>query len=69
MTFVVECVRAGPLGGERFDVAESVWWQLLGLALGHGWLPEGAAPWLSALLRTATAAGSFLHAAKLTSGR
>lgn len=36
MTFVVECVRAGPLGGERFDVTESVWWQLLGLALGHG---------------------------------
>jgi hypothetical protein len=25
MTFVVECVRAGPLGGERFDVAESRW--------------------------------------------
>lgn len=45
MTFVVECVRAGPLGDERFDVADSVWWQLLGLALAHGWLPEGAAPW------------------------
>jgi hypothetical protein len=45
MTFAIECVRTGPVGGERFNVAESVWWQLLGLALAHGWLPEGAAPW------------------------
>lgn len=45
MTFVVECVRAAPPEGGRFDVGYSDWWQLLGLALAHGWLPEGAAPW------------------------
>jgi hypothetical protein len=33
------------VGANRFNVAESLWYQLLGLALAHGWLPEGAAPW------------------------
>jgi hypothetical protein len=67
MTFVIECIRAGPVGGERFNVAESAWWQLLGLALAHGWLPEGAAPWHHREGRvTDYSAADWLHAKALS---
>jgi hypothetical protein len=43
MTSVIECVRVGLRASERFDRKD--WSQLLGLALTHGWMPQGAAPW------------------------
>lgn len=42
---VVECVRPGSRTGERYELGESVWCQLLGLALAHGWLPKGTTLW------------------------
>jgi hypothetical protein len=45
MTPVIECVRVGCRASERFDSAERVWSQLLGLALTHGWLPQGTTNW------------------------
>ncbi len=45
MTCVIECVRAGLRASERFESTERDWAQLLGLALTHGWLPQGATAW------------------------
>lgn len=45
MTGVIECVRAGLRASERFQSTERDWAELLGLALTHGWLPQGATAW------------------------
>jgi hypothetical protein len=45
MTCVIVCVRAGLRASERFQSTERDWAQLLGLALTHGWLPQGATAW------------------------
>jgi hypothetical protein len=45
MTCVIECVRAGLRASERFESTGRDWAQLLGLALTHGWLPQGATAW------------------------
>jgi hypothetical protein len=64
---VIECVRAGRLAGDRFEMPESVWWQLLGLALAHGWVPEGAAPWYIRKAQvTEYSTADWLHAKRLS---
>jgi hypothetical protein len=45
MTCVIECVRPGLRASERFESTGRDWAQLLGLALTHGWLPQGATAW------------------------
>jgi hypothetical protein len=66
MTCVIECVRAGLRASERFESTERDWAQLLGLALTHGWLPQGATSWHTRDGQIDYSAADWLHAKSIS---
>ena len=69
MTSVIECDRAAFRACECFDAAEQVWSQLLGLALTHGWLPQGTTNWYAPQGEVMDySAADWLHAKTVSRG-